>query len=462
MSTIFHVLGWCLAHCPKALLRVICCAFGWMVFHASSRRRIILENLFYAFPQLPERVRHKLARENCNRLAEMFLLPLAQPHFSLARLRRDYALPPETLTAFKTLKDAGNGVIFCIPHATMAEGSTALPGFVADLPPVTALYRPLDFPPLDRAIKRAREAFGAKLRSRKEGLLAARDSLASGGGVAILFDQNARGHGYLTPHFGRCASVTNLPGLLAAKYKAPCVLLFARRTGFWKASFHIRTISPGTPAHTTLAINRALEEALEDFPDFRTDYFWAHNRWKVFDSHQRRLSIDHPKSYLKEHLQELGLAAMPRRTTLAFWMPSDAATAVAFAPFIPQIRASRPDARLVLLLPHSAWFIHQTLKTAGADSLIQLPGTTHDRRQLLRTLACDYWESLFIMTPETLPLKEAPLTRTRYISAILPENTSKPPQMRFLFRLPPQTLFNPETAPAIWQSYFARHGLTSA
>jgi lauroyl/myristoyl acyltransferase len=460
MSTLFELLGWILAHCPRPIVALGCEILGGLTFYFSPRRRVILSNLAHAFPEMPDSERLITARKNCSRMFEMFLLPLAQAHFSKSRMQRDYHLPEETRAQFQRLFARGQGVIFGIPHTTMTESSTAVRAVYPELPLTVALYRPLDFAPLDKTIKKAREANGARLLSRREGLLAARQNLSSGSNVAILFDQNAREHGYLTLHFGRCASVTNLPGLLAHKTSAPCVLFYPRRTGFWKTSYLLREIQPGCPAAMTIRLNEALEQVLIEDKEHRIDYFWAHKRWKISENHDQRLLLNERKSYLPEQVANLPGKVLPRNRILAFWLPADARKARAFALFLPAIRAARPDCQTLCILPEKARAAQHFF--SETDATLLLPEETRSRKKFLKNLQNKFLESLFLLDADPSTLRQARLLKAAYTSAILPDGRPKPSWLRFSFpiQLPPGD--DPETWQEIWLKYLQRHGLKTS
>ncbi len=135
-------------------------------------------------------------------------------------------LGPELAALLKTAS-AAEPCVFVTGHC----GNFELLGYgVAQLGfPIHALYRPFDLKPLDRWIRRTREAHGLMLLDK----FGAGDDLprimASGGMPGFVADQNAGDKGLFVPFFGRLASSYKSVGLLALHQRARVVCGVARR-----------------------------------------------------------------------------------------------------------------------------------------------------------------------------------------------------------------------------------------
>ena len=70
---------------------------------------------------------------------------------------------------------------------------------------------------IDRDVRRMRGRTGVELFDRSEGFHRAIELLRGGGALGILSDQHAGDHGLWTPFFGRLASTSPLPALLAKR-----------------------------------------------------------------------------------------------------------------------------------------------------------------------------------------------------------------------------------------------------
>ncbi|HEY3659600.1 MAG TPA: lipopolysaccharide heptosyltransferase II, partial [Candidatus Udaeobacter sp.] len=88
-------------------------------------------------------------------------------------------------------------------------------------------------------------------------------------------------HGVWTPFFGRLASSSPLPALLAKRTRAAVIAAGVYTTGYarWRMVFTKRFDEPGASiAVLTSKINQAIEKQIRQAPE---DWFWVHNRWKT-------------------------------------------------------------------------------------------------------------------------------------------------------------------------------------
>src|SRR5690606_27750648 len=155
-------------------------------------------------------------RESCRRLIEMALLVPALTEMTPKEIRKRFSVSTafrNVLARWSTPSNQANPVVFFTPHFTLAEALVVLPAIVEVTPGTFhAVYRPLKQAGIDRWLLRARVRFGVNLLSKRSGLLTAGRAVAGGGGVCILFDQNASVTGTLLTFMDRVASATDLPG----------------------------------------------------------------------------------------------------------------------------------------------------------------------------------------------------------------------------------------------------------
>jgi heptosyltransferase II len=389
-----HAFGWLLGNLPTAVVRVFCRSLGGMAWRFSARRRTILGGLARAFPERDEAWRQRIGRENAARLLEMFLLILALPHWSARRQRERIRLDPSVSSLFEG-PARGRPVVFLIPHSAMTEALSLLPFLHPDCPEIVTLYRPLDFAPAERYVHWARERWGLRLVSRREGLLRAKEQLQAGrGAAAVLFDQSAGNQGHLMLFLNRVCSTTNLPGLLAAKTKALPVLLRTRRDGFWRGTLEARILPESThPGEVMSHANAALEELLRSEEEACADWFWAHKRWKGTLRPPQLFSFPHRKSYLREDLRLRGLQSLPRTTLILLWLDPGPELLPTTRKIVRLLRQQRPDAHLTLLLPP---VLAGRTDLPGSDRRIELPEPTSVREQLLAQLAGEYPDVLLV------------------------------------------------------------------
>jgi heptosyltransferase-2 len=175
--------------------------------------------------------------------------------------------------------------VLFVPHFTLMEMMTAVTlaaPALGDRPWVT-LYRPLNQPAADAWVKAARERFGMRLASRREGFGELMRNVREGGVSSILFDQKVQSGGRLT-FLGRPAAVTNLPGLVAQKHKAAARVFWAERLGFWRCVLRSAVLRSTDAAGLTRESNAWLEERLRSSDEACADWLWAHDRWRDGDA----------------------------------------------------------------------------------------------------------------------------------------------------------------------------------
>ena len=96
--------------------------------------------------------------------------------------------------------------------------------------PISAIYRPLDFKPLDMFFKTIRGRFGATLYAKKKAMRPVLRGLNKGELVGILLDQNTSVQaGVFVDFFGRPACTNKGLALIALHTKAPVVPVFLIR-----------------------------------------------------------------------------------------------------------------------------------------------------------------------------------------------------------------------------------------
>ncbi|HTX67414.1 MAG TPA: glycosyltransferase family 9 protein [Opitutaceae bacterium] len=407
------IAGGLAAHAPEWLLRGLAAVLGDLVFFGlRRRRRLVLSNLHHAFPDRPPAWHRAIGRESCRRLIETALLSLAQPFLSPPSFRRLLRGAPN-LAAVLAVPPGGRprAAVFATPHLCGWETLTALPLLAAGAcVEIGAIFRPLDSPAADAWVKRGRERFGMRLLSRKTGFQEAMQILRRHGGVGVLFDQNAGDHGALTTLFGRVGSTSELPGLLAERFRADVHVMYPRRLAFWRYELTPRLITSGGPAgDVTIQLNRWLEEHLAGDDNACASWLWAHDRWRHQDVPARRLRLESRRDLLAADFRQRGLAAPPRRTRLWVRMPNWLGDVVMTLPLLRALRVSRPDAHVTLLAkPGLAPLLEQL---GVADAVRPLPARGRGYLRHFWRLRAEYPDCYLLFTHSLRGDLEAWLTR---------------------------------------------------
>ena len=352
LKLLLQALGWILAHAPEPLLHGLSAVLGELIYWTvPRRRRLALANLDHAFPGRSPAWRRRTARASSRRLVETGLLSLATPYLGERRLRLIIQAAPGLVDLVNRAHQAPRATVLITPHMAYWEAQTCMPLVLpAPFPEMGVIYRPLDNAAADSWIKRARERFGMRLLSRKEGFAESLKILRRQGIIGILFDQNAGLQGALTTLFGRVCSTSELPGLLVEKFSAQMVVLYPRRLGFWRVELHLEPVAhDGTVAGATVAGNRWLETKLGGEDDLCASWLWAHDRWRNQDIPAKRLRLEAKRDFLAADLQARGLTALPPGTRVFIRLPNWLGDVVLALPLLRALRVSRPDAEITLL-----------------------------------------------------------------------------------------------------------------
>ncbi len=399
VELLLQTTGRTLARLPEPAIA----ALAWLIsrlvyFGFPGRRRLILSNLHHAFPEKPAPWRRGIARECIRRFSETGLLSLATPFLSPGRLRAIIRPGDSMRAAYAAHRSQPHPILMCAPHMAHWETQTVQPMLLdGPFPESAAIFRPLDHPAADAWIKRTRERFGMKLLSRREGFQEAMNILRRNGSVGILYDQNAGDQGALTLLFDRVCSTTDLPGLLAARYRAAVYGIYPRDLGFWRVELNYDRIEhDGASEGVTAALNVWLEKLLRADDNLCASWLWGHQRWKSQDVPARRLRLAMKRNNLATDLRVRGLAQMPRRTRLWIRLPNWLGDVVMALPLLRALRASRPDAEITLLA--KARFLPLLEDFGVADRLRPLPPRAFGCFRRFHSLRSEYPDCWLLFT----------------------------------------------------------------
>lgn len=180
-------------------------------------------------------------------------------------------------------RQKGRGVLILTGHIGNWELLICAAGMIGL--PLSAIYRPLDFQPLDRFFVDLRSRYGASLFPKARAMRKVMRSLAEEKMVGVLLDQSTGASaGVRVDFFGKPAFTNKGLALLARATGVPVLPLFLVRRG---AKYRVE-VGPELPlirtgdkqsdiAVNTRLYNRELESIIRRYPE---QWFWVHNRWK--------------------------------------------------------------------------------------------------------------------------------------------------------------------------------------
>ena len=161
--------------------------------------------------------------------------------------------------------------------------------------------------------------------------------------LGVLIDQHAGDKGVWTPFFGRLASTTPFPAVLAKKTGAALMPVSIVTSGIARWRVEVDDFIPSREASTaeiTARINLSLEKQIRKNP---SDWFWVHNRWKT-PNPQFLLRHYHRGVYVPAEVERL----KPFRVLIrSSDLPDAAAMSVEAAR---RIKRGRPDLHLTVLV----------------------------------------------------------------------------------------------------------------
>ena len=259
--------------------------FGRLLFRFNRKhRRIALRNLNRAFGA-------ECSRKDIHRYAEATFVNLFRRLLEVAWAMRT---PPKVmarrfrisgLNHFTEARRLGRGVLVLTGHYGIWELLPQAAGLIGI--PVSVVYRPLDFAPLESLFEQVRSRFGAQMVTAKGAVREVVRRLRHQENVTLLMDQNVDWYeGVFVDFFGHRACSNKSLALLAMRTGAPVVPVYLslEPDGRFRVDFApvVPTQRTGDKQRdieeNTLAYNRVLEGFVRQRPD---QWFWVHQRWKT-------------------------------------------------------------------------------------------------------------------------------------------------------------------------------------
>jgi len=245
-----------------------------------KRRQIIRDNLKLCFPEWSQLRRDDMERQS--------IYHLARGITAFIHMEEDLR---ETLLAnvevegrehIQAALDCGKGIIAFNAHYGCWEMSSA--ATMKYFPYVAAIYRPLDNPLIDAAVRRIRCASRGQMIPRREALRQSIPWLRQNGILGIIVDQNFPAGGVYVDFFGKLAATTPIVSALAHRTGAAVLPCHSRWVGdtlkiIWEPPLplSIYTDPKDAAADETQRMTKIVEGWIREDP---SQWLWMHNRWK--------------------------------------------------------------------------------------------------------------------------------------------------------------------------------------
>ena len=299
MKKIRHILEYLLAlFClqivkltPFFVVNYLSIVLGNCIYYFSKKRRTIaIDNISKAYgDKITENQVKDMAKKSCHSLIRTFLEGikydelLKNPKAILEIAEKN----KEILTLFqkaKVLHDNFGGCIFVTPHLGNWEFLPHVSSAVNI--PLTVVARPLDNPYVERLLYSSRVSSGQILIPKRNALFKLQQTLSKKRSIGLLPDQSTM-KGINVNFFGRTATATPIPAMLAVNYKKPLIVVACCRdsngfTGF--VSEPIMAKDNKNEKDEVLRLTQEMTDKMEEIiKKFPHQYLWIHNRWKKYE-----------------------------------------------------------------------------------------------------------------------------------------------------------------------------------
>src|SRR5207248_7701648 len=336
---------------------------AWIIL--GKYRRLALRNVSIAFgnERSPRELR-RIVRRHFQRLGANLLCSLKLGVMPLEEVRARVKI--ENADAAHRQLRSGRPVVFVLSHLgnweLQAQMFPAAIGYVRN----STVFQPLKNRYIDKHVRSLRGRAGVELFDRNEGFQKAIELLRGGGAIGILADQHAGDQGLWVPFFGKLASTTSLPALLAKRTGAAVLgtAIYSESPGRWRMSLTDRIDAPGDSVEAlTAKANDLIAAQTRRAPE---DGFWLHNRWKTprpnFLLARYKRGVYVPKNLTLKQLQPFRILIRSSN-----WLGD----AVMSVPAVRAIKKGRPDAHVTILAPEKIAPIWKLV--SEVDEILSLP-----------------------------------------------------------------------------------------
>jgi lipopolysaccharide heptosyltransferase II len=302
-------------------------------------RDLARRNLVRAFPEWDSKQIDGCVREHFQTLGANFLCAFVLTQKPWEETRKYFDVSDYQRVAGQV--DQVSSVVALVPHIGNWELMVSVPNW-APRSKFGAIFQRLRNRLIDEHVRKFRGMSGVELLDRSEGFNRGITILKEGGIVAVLSDQHAGDKGVWVPFFGRLASTTPLPALMAKKAHSRICWGVVQTLGVarWRLAARFEQFSPqASIEEITAVLNEHLEEKVRENP---ADWFWVHDRWK----------IPSPRFLLREYKRGFYLPETPGKLKpfrIVIRSSNWLGDAVMSVEAVRRIKRGRPDAAVTIL-----------------------------------------------------------------------------------------------------------------
>jgi len=291
-ARIGHYLTYLVVRILICVIQAVSLETGWQLARQLAwlmsdviplRRKVVDENLAYAFPELSESQRNRIRRAMWEHLFLLVLEVAHAPRKIHETNWRQYIRLKNVAPMVRELMTDRAKLLVTAHFGNFEVGGFAL-GILGY--PTYTVARTLDNPYLDRFVNRFRGATGQYIIPKKGGFDVMLDVMEAGGVMTLLADQYAGEKGCWVKFFGRPASAHKAIALLSLENDAPMVIAYARRLNR-PLQFEMAVTAIADPRTTRNEIGSIREltqwytDQLESFIRQHPEQYWGvHRRWK--------------------------------------------------------------------------------------------------------------------------------------------------------------------------------------
>lgn len=282
---IFRIFAFLLQNLPFVILYRLADFVAFILYHiVAYRKKVVMDNLRHAFPQLANTELHAIARESYRNIADILVETFKSFGMTAEQILARYNIEnPELLNEYAARKQS---VLITAAHfANWEWGVKCLPAALDHY--CIATYRPLQDRAIEKYLYQSRTAFGMHIYPTRETSLSLEQNADKCYAMFMMPDGSpAKPEAAHWVNFlGRETACIHGPAKHSQAQNLPVLFLSLQRQkrGYYTCRFQLITNTPRdlAPEEITQKIMLLLAQQISQQP---ANWLWTHKRWK----HQKK------------------------------------------------------------------------------------------------------------------------------------------------------------------------------